>query len=193
MRKHFLLAVASAATLLAATTASYFVVPSGSGSVPHATAAAVDYFLKIDGIEGESDDHRSPNAIEIDSFSWGVSQTGHSTGGGGGSGKATFQDISFKKGIDKSSPILFQSVPEGKHYKSATLMGRRTDGSQFMVVKLSDVLVSSFTQGAAGDMPTESFSLNYTKIEFDYMPQNPDGSTGAPVHGGWDVKANKKM
>ena len=67
--------------------------------------AASDYFLKIDGIDGESTDDRHKGEIDIQSFSWGVSNSGSmSSGSGGGAGKASFQDIHFTRQLDKASP-----------------------------------------------------------------------------------------
>ncbi|AIC16927.1 Hcp family type VI secretion system effector [Nitrososphaera viennensis] len=164
--------------------------------MPSADAATVDYFLKIDGIEGESTNDKHKGEINVESFSWGASNTGSpSTGGGGGAGKVSFQDISFTKNIDKSSPKLMLATATGEHIKQVVLTGEVSGkkGQQFLQIKLTDVLVSSYQQGGgSGAVPTDSFSLNFAKIEFTYYPVNPDGSLGAPVTGGWDIKANRK-
>lgn len=200
MQKNFLrrLAAITVASLTLGA-ASYAFLPAVSNSrsdsgVPMVSAAAVDYFLKLDGIEGESTDQRHKGEISIESFSWGVSQTGLKSGGGGGAGKASFQDFHFTSKMSKASPLLMLSVATGQHIKNAILIGRRTDGEKFMEIKLSDVLISSYQDGGnGGTMPTDQFSLNFAKIEFEYTPQNEDGSTGSPVKAGYDVKANKKI
>ncbi|MEO9363226.1 MAG: type VI secretion system tube protein Hcp [Nitrososphaera sp.] len=165
--------------------------------IPSADAASVDYFLKIDGIEGESTDDKHKGEINIESFSWGASNAGSaSAGGGGGAGKVSFQDISFTKVIDKSSPKLVLATATGEHIKQVTLTGEVSGkkGEQFLQIKLTDVLISSYQQGgSSGAAPIDSFSLSFAKIEFKYYPANPDGSLGAPVTGGWDVKENKKV
>lgn len=160
-----------------------------------ATAAAVDYFLKIDGIEGESTDARHKGEIEIESFSWGESNTGRtSSGGGGGAGKVQMQDIHFTTKISKASPKLFLSCASGKHIKKATLIARKAGKEQqeFLKIEFTDVLVSSYqTGGSESDgLPTDQVSLNFTKIEFDYAPQNPDGSIGGVIGGSWDISEN---
>lgn len=174
----------AAATLLPATT-----------SIPLAHGAQVDYFLKLEGVEGESTDDKHKGEIDIQSFSWGVSQqTTHGGGGGGGSaGKASFQDISFMKRIDKSSPILFQSVPEGRRYPSAILVGEK-DGFPYMRIKFYDVLISSYQQtGDQGStVPTDKVSMSYSKIEYEYTPQSANGAAGSTVKGSWNLKENKK-
>ena len=171
--------------------------PGGGGSPAPAPQAASDYLLEIDGIKGESSDKKHKDTIEISSFSWGVSQTGaHSSGGGGGAGKASFQDLHFTTHVNKASPLLFKRCATGEHIKKATLFVRKAGGNQedYLTIKLTDVLVSSYQTKPSSDsdaVPTDQVSLNFAKIEFDYRPQLSSGQLGAPVHGGWDLKANK--
>ena len=159
---------------------------------------AVDYFLQIDGIKGEAGDSKHAGEIEIDSFSWGVSNAGtHSSGSGGGAGKASFQDIHFTAKVNKASPQLMQACAQGTHIGKATLTVRKQGGDQqeYYTVILTDVLISSYQAGGhdgANSVPTDSFSLNFTKVCFDYKPQKKDGSLDAPQHGGWDLKTNAK-
>lgn len=159
---------------------------------------AVDMFLKIEGIKGESQDKSHQNEIDIQSYSWGVSQSGTlAFGGGGGAGKAQFQDLHFTSRVSKASPLLFLGCATGEHIKDATLSVRKAGGQQqdFLIIKLNDVLVSSYQTGGSsgGDIPTEQISLNYSKIEYFYKPQNEDGSLGGEIRAGWDLKLNKKI
>ena len=158
--------------------------------------AAVDYFLKIDGIEGESQDSKHKNEIQLESFSWGASQTGsfaHS--GGGGAGKVAMQDFHFTMKTSKASPKLFLSCCNGAHIKMATLVARKAgkDQQEYLKILLSDVLVSSFTaSGSPGDViPAESISLNFAKIEIEYKDQKADGSLGGATKAGYDLKQQK--
>ncbi len=160
---------------------------------------AVDYFLKLDGIEGESTDEKHKKEIQIDTFSWGVSNHGTmGRGGGGGSGKAEFSDISFTKWGDTSSPLLVKAAASGEHIASAVFTARKQGGKagqqDFMVVTLSDVMVSSYTtsgHGGADSIPQDSFSLNFTKIEYKYMEQKADGSLGGNKVAKYDRALNK--
>lgn len=108
-----------------------------------------------------------------------------------GAGKATFQDISFVKNLDKSSPQLFVKTATGEHIKEVVLTGESSGkgGQKFLGIKMTDVLISSCQQsGSDSGVPTDSFSLNFAKIEFKYYPTNRDGSLGEPVTGGWDLR-----
>ena len=160
------------------------------------TRSAVDYFLKLEGIPGESVAEGHKDEIEIYSFSFGATQTGGTTGGGG-AGKVVFTDISFTKPVDKSSPQLYLQCAQGKHIPTAILYGRKAGErpTDYYIIKLTDVLISSVqTSGASGgDRPTESLSLNFTKIEFSYARQKPDGSFEPPIQTGWDIKLNVEV
>lgn len=160
---------------------------------------AFDSFLKIAEIKGEALDKKHAGEIEIESFSWGVTQTGSAASGSGhGAGKCVVQDFSFVKKTDKATPNLMQFCCTGKHIPTVEFFVRKAGGEQveFIKYKFSDVIVSSFqtngnTRGGGEDIPTETVTLNFTKVSLDYQEQGQDGKAkGGPVHGGWDVKAN---
>ena len=159
---------------------------------------AVDMFLKIDGIKGESADDKHKDEIDILSFSWGVSQSGsHAYGGGGGAGKANFQDFHFTHREDVASPTLFLRCATGEHIKEATFVARKAGGDkqEYLAIKLTDLLVTSVQKGASGgdEVPLEQVSINYSKVELDYKPQGKDGKLGAAIKAGYDLKLNKKV
>lgn len=161
--------------------------------------AHVDYFLKIEGVDGESTDASHKTEIEIESWSFGGSNAGSfSSGGGGGSGKVAMQDFHFVKKADKASAKLLTACCTGEHLKKATLTCRKAGKEQqeFLQIILSPVLVSSFqTGGSAGSdiIPMDQVSLNFGKVEFKYKEQKADGSLGGEIVGGWDVTTNKPV
>jgi type VI secretion system secreted protein Hcp len=160
---------------------------------------AVDYFLKIDGIEGESHDSKHKNEIDLISWSWGASQTGTSSaGGGGGAGKVSMQDFNFQMKVNKATPKLILVCAGGDHIKKAVLTCRKagTDQQEFLLYTFTDILVSSYVTGGAShgdEIPNEQVSLNYSKMEIEYKEQKPDGTLDGPVKSGWDLKLNKKV
>jgi type VI secretion system secreted protein Hcp len=160
--------------------------------------AQVDYFLKIDGVEGESTDDKHKSEIDLQSWSWGENNSGsHVAGGGGGAGKVVMQDFHFVMKTNKASPKLLLACATGEHIKKAVLTCRKAGGEQqeYMTMTLSDLLVSSFqTSGSQGDViPMDQISLNYSKIEYEYKPQTEKGTLGAAVKVGYDLKLNKKV
>lgn len=156
---------------------------------------ATDIFAKIGDIKGESLDAKHKDEIEVLSFSWGVTNSGGGAvpGGGGGAGKATFHDLTITHAIDKASPVLFQSCATGVHIKDATITHRKAGKGQqeFLIVKMNDVIITSVSHGGSQDGSSESVSLAFAKVDFEYKPQKPDGSLDAGVHFKYDLKANK--
>ncbi len=156
---------------------------------------AVDYFLKIDGIPGESTDKSHTNEIDLESWSWGESNSGSSaSGGGGGAGKVNMNDFSFSMKVCKASPKLFLNCANGAHIKSALLTCRKagTEQQEYLKITFSDLLISSYqTGGSTGaEVPSESITFNFGKIEVSYAPQKPDGKLDSPVVHNWSVKTN---
>ena len=157
--------------------------------------ANVDYFLKIDGIEGESTDDKHKSEIDIESWSWGANQSGTSAGmGGGGAGKVNMQDFHFVMRHNKASPLLMKACATGQHIKEAKLTCRKAGGEQqeYMTIKFADLLVSSYQTGGNNgtDVITETIALNFAKVKFAYTVQNADGTKGDEKEWAWDVKAN---
>ena len=135
--------------------------------------AAVDFFLKIEGIDGESADAIHKDWIEISSFSWGETNAGSSAGTGG---KVSIQDFHFVAKLDKASPLLMLACATGQHIQKAQLTCRKngTNPVEFLTITLEDCLISSFAPSSENKtFPTESISLNFQKIEFIYKsPRN---------------------
>ena len=161
--------------------------------------ANVDYFLKIDGIEGESKDDKHGSEIEVLSFSFGANQLGtHEAGQGGGGGKVAMQDFHFVMKVNKASPKLFLACATGEHIKKAVLVCRKAGSTQqeYVTYTFSDLIVSNYQTGGSGGsdiIPTDQISLNFAKIEFEYKTQDEKGILGKPVKVGYDLKANKKL
>ena len=161
---------------------------------------AVDYFLKIDGIPGESTDLKRKDHIDVEAWSWGeVRAIAPGGGTGAGAGKVEMQDLNFTAGFSKASPQLMLACASGKHLKSAVLSARRKGDKSdldFLTFTLSDVLVSSYQTGGAeaGEItPADSVSLNFAKLQIEYKEQKADGSLGGSIKVGWDAKQNKQF
>jgi type VI secretion system secreted protein Hcp len=155
-----------------------------------------DIFLKIEGIKGESLDVKHKDEIEVVSFSWGMTNPGSVvSGGGGGAGKATFQDLSIVHKIDKASPLLMRACATGTHLKEATISYRKAgkDQQDYLIVKLNDIIITGVTDAAASDQAgSENVSLAFLKIDLEYKPQKADGSLDTGIHFKYDLKANKE-
>jgi type VI secretion system secreted protein Hcp len=159
---------------------------------------AFDAFLKIEGIKGESVDAKHKDEIVLESFSWGVSNSGAGYAGSAGraTGKSAPSDFSVVKKVDKSSPDLFAACASGKHTGTMQVTIRKAGGEplEYLVYKFSEVMVSSYQAGGSsgGDLPVETVSFNYSKVEISYVPQDKTGKGMSPVGTGWDFSSNKK-
>ena len=156
---------------------------------------AVDVFLKLGDIGGESTDAAHKGEIDVLSWSWGISQSGTmSAGGGGGAGKASFADLSFMHGFDKSSPAIMTACATGTHIPEATLIARKAGKGQqeYIIFKMSDILVTSVQPSGSSEHPMESVSMQFAKVDIEYKPQKTDGSLDAGVHFIYDIKGNKE-
>jgi type VI secretion system secreted protein Hcp len=161
--------------------------------------AAVDYFLRITGIDGESADAKHKGEIDVDSWSWGATNPGTAqAGGGGGAGKVAIQDFHFVTRASKASPRLFLACASGQHLKEARLTARKTGPSQadFLTLTFSDVLVSTYQTGGsehADVVPLDQVSLKFAKVLMEYRAQKADGSLEQPIKAGWDLTKNAKL
>ncbi|MGH8510557.1 MAG: Hcp family type VI secretion system effector [Gammaproteobacteria bacterium] len=160
---------------------------------------AVDMFLKLADIKGECKDSAHKEEIDVESFSWGMTQSGSMhAGGGGGSGKVNVQDVSLTKYVDKASPNLMLACCNGTHYPEAVLAVRKAgeDPLEYLKIKMSEVMITSVQTGGGGgeDRLTETLSLNFAKVEVEYQPQGKDGKAdGGAIAMGWNIEENIKV
>lgn len=161
-------------------------------------SGAIDMFMKIEGIDGESQDSAHKDEIDVLSWSWGMTNSGtFHTGGGGGAGKANFQDISFTKWVDKSTPKLMEACASGATIPAATLVLRKAGGEplEYLIIRMEKVLVTSVSTGGSGgeDRLTENVTLNFAQIMVKYTEQRADGGIGDIVEFGWDIETNAPL
>jgi len=164
---------------------------------------SVDIFLVIPGVKGETTDatFASQKAIDVQSWSWGMSQAGSAgIGTGSGVGKVNVQDLTFTKYTDSSTPTLMAACCGGTAYgtsaANAVVLSMRKSGGAaplvYMQISLFNVTVSAVTPSTAAgnDMQSESVSLHFGAFQVSYTPQNADGTKGAAVTMTWNVAGN---
>jgi type VI secretion system secreted protein Hcp len=92
-----------------------------------------------------------------------------------GPGGASKRDFTVTKYVDKASPDLFKACNKGTHFAVAIIHVRKAGGKpqEFLVIKMTDVIITSYQTGSskAGQKPTETLSLNFTKIQFKNVQQ----------------------
>ena len=165
---------------------------------------ALEMFLKLAGIAGESLDAKHKGEIDVLAWSWGLStpevSSAAGAGAGAGAGRVKIDNISIQKWVDIASPLLISSETTGKHITDGTLSTRKAltagkAGGDFLLFKMTDVIVTSVHVAASADTdrPTESITLSFAKFEFDYQPTKADGSLGPAGSVGWDIVTAKQV
>jgi type VI secretion system secreted protein Hcp len=160
----------------------------------------IEIFLKLDGIDGESEKNGAEKWIEIFSFSNGASNPSSvAFGTGSGAGKVDLSSLSLQKQLDISSPKLFLNCCAGTHIAKGTMMVREATGSDtpqvYYQYDMTEVFCDSISWGGAanGGKPSESLSMSAKSLQVTYFPQDSTGKLGNKVVAGWDVSTNKKM
>ena len=158
---------------------------------------AVDMFIKLKDIKGEAQDAKHKDEIDVLAWSWGLSQSGTThMGSGSGGGKANFQDISFTKYVDKSTPDLMKACANGKHIEDATLVCRKAGEKplEYITILMKDVIVSSVSAGGSGgeDRLTENITLNFANVDYKYVEQTAKGAEGAKPEFKWKIPENEE-
>src|SRR5215831_18903889 len=158
---------------------------------------AMDMFIKIGDLKGESKDSKHKEEIDVLAWSWGMSNSGSAhVGGGAGAGKVNVQDLSFTKWIDATSPDLMLACCNGKHFDSAELIVRKAGEQplEYLKIKMTEVMITSVSTGGSGgeDRLTENVTLNFAKVKVDYAEQTEKGSKAATPSMTWDIAENVK-
>lgn len=156
---------------------------------------AVDMFLELDGIDGESADKTHSGKIEIMAFSWTGSNSGTMhVSTGGGAGKAQFGDLSVTKYVDKATPVLWKKLSDGAHIAKGKLIVRKAGGDplEYLKLEMDHILVSNIAEGGTGgdDRLIESVSLNFRAFKVIYTPQSKEGTPEGEVEHGWNIAEN---
>lgn len=155
---------------------------------------AVDYFLKLDGIQGESQDDKHKNEIQVLSWSWGASNISSVAGtGGSGAGKVDMSDVSMMLNFDKSTPKFFKSISAGSHIATGTLSAIKagSDGKPYLKVDFKEIFVTSLQMSASSEVPAVSLSFTYDEIKIDYSAQDEKGNIASTGPVTFNTKQNK--
>lgn len=160
---------------------------------------ALDVYLQIDGIKGESADSAHLGWIEVSSAHWGVSQpinSRASTSGGFSAERCDHRTLSFSKLADLASPVLMQTCSMGKTIPKAKLEFMRADGDgkpvKYYEIELENVMIANMDQQVIdGGLVRDDIGLRFAKVKWKYTQQRIGGGMGGNTAGGWDLCGNK--
>jgi type VI secretion system secreted protein Hcp len=154
---------------------------------------AIDSFLKLGTLKGESVVKGFEDQIQLLSWGWGMTQTGTThTASGGGAGKVDVSDLQISKHVDAASPMLALACCKGTHYDSATLTMRKAGGTalEYVTITLTDLIVTSYSvsEGGGGDLLTDTVTLNFSKFKYSFQPQDNKGAKkGGAIDATYDI------
>jgi type VI secretion system secreted protein Hcp len=150
---------------------------------------ALNMFLKVGTIKGESADPDHQDWLDALAWSWGESNSGNTHVSPPASGTASLQDLSITTYLDKAAPLLMAACAAGTIFTAATLVAVAPGTTPIEVLryKMDTVLVSSISNGGSSgeDRFTQSISLNYAKITWTYVPV-VGGVAGTPISRSWN-------
>ena len=160
---------------------------------------AIDVYLQIDGIKGESSDSGHKDWIECSSVNWGVLQPKSATAsssGGHTAERCEHTAITIDKLADLATPLLLQNCSSGKTIPKAKFEFLRADGQgeriKYFEIELINVLISSVAPSVSeGDILKETIALKYSQVKWKYVQQKISGGSGGNTSGGWDLSTNK--
>lgn len=159
--------------------------------------AAVDYFLILDGIIGESKDATHAGAIQLSAWGWSAQNTGTMQyGSGGGAGRARVDDFYLLMRLNAATPKLIEKLASGEHIPRAVLICRKAGKTphEYLRITFEDVVVSTYSTGSAEDgdaIPMERVTLNFAKINYEYREQKADGTLGGAIVAAHNMKQNR--
>jgi type VI secretion system secreted protein Hcp len=154
-------------------------------------------FLKYGSINGETTQVSHKDWIEIQSMQFGVGR-GISSGVGGGSKREatapTVSEITLTKTMDIASNLLLKEALGGKAV-DVKIELTQTDNSgkhvAFLKYILTNTLISSYSISSGGDRPSESLSLNFTKVDSEYRNIDDKFASKTSGHVIFDIALSK--
>jgi type VI secretion system secreted protein Hcp len=162
--------------------------------------AETDMFLKLDGIEGESQDSKFKDWIEVLSWNWSVHQSSTAQRHQGlGHSKASFQELHVSKHLDKASVKAFKACAKGDHIKKAKLVCRKAGGDsplEYFTIEMDDVLITNVAfsgHGGGGSQVSETLALSFAKFKEIYKPQGKTGTAESNVDWGFSINEHKEV
>jgi type VI secretion system secreted protein Hcp len=155
-----------------------------------------DIFVRIDGIDGESQDAAHRGAIQASSVRWKISQdSSMHSGSGGGAGKATVGDMVLTHDIDRASPNLMKYNLTGKHIGKVVVTLRKAGGAplEFLRYTLEDVIVTGVEITIVGENFVETVGLSFARVKQEYTVQNAQGGNAGTVTASFDIRKNAEI
>jgi type VI secretion system secreted protein Hcp len=150
-----------------------------------------DYYLKVDGIDGESQDQSHPGEIRVHDFNLAMTNRGNRAGYS--VGRPYFEDFSFSGPIDASYPKLNEACLKNVAVPKAVLTCRKSGKTQldFLKVTFSNAYITNCKVETSEATPVMVFTLSFAKIQVDYREQKQEGGLGGAVSAIFNLSSGK--
>lgn len=155
-------------------------------------------YMKYGSIKGAVTTDGFKDWIELGSFQWGVGRAIGTAARGSTSrehSEPSLSEVTVTKVTDVSSPKLFLDAVAGKLDSKVTIKFTTTSKgavTTFLTYEMENTGISGFSMSSGGDMPSESLSLNFTKISETFTGEDP-GVSGSPETVGYDLTQMKTV
>lgn len=158
-------------------------------------------YIKYGDIKGDvtAEGHKGTEGwVEVNSFQFGVGRGISSPTGGSSdreSSAPSVSEIVVTKPMDKSSYRWLEESLYGEG-QAVTIDFCKTDKGKLEVYAsytLEDCMVSGYSVNSGGDRPSESLSLNFTKVIFNFSEMGAKNDKGETPKTGWDIAAAKAV
>lgn len=153
-------------------------------------------YLNYNKIPGDVTESTHTGWIELNSCQWGIGRGISSPTGGSAdreSSAPSVSEIVVTKATDVSSTKLLNEAYQGEGQK-CTIDFCKTDKGKlevYLTLNLENTMISGHSISSGGDRPTESLSLNFTKVEFKNVNMGAAGETGSPDSVTYDIALGK--
>jgi type VI secretion system secreted protein Hcp len=147
----------------------------------------VDWWLRLDGIDGESTDRDHPRQIEVLALDWQATQKSTSAAGAGS------KDISLALATSSASPAILSKCVQGAAVPTATISGRKSGEGQrdFLTWDFTNLRFKSYDVAFTEGPPIDVVTFSFTQVTMTYRPQDAKGGLGTPVVVTWNLKTDK--
>jgi type VI protein secretion system component Hcp len=149
---------------------------------------AISAFLKLDDVTGDSVVAGHEGEIELLTVVWDEGRRGAGPSSTGMvPGTLSIGEVRVTTIAGKAGPKLMIRCAQGTRSANGaiTFVNDATPRDAFTTIRMTDVLVDSYTHAGSGDVPVDQISLSFTSIQIEYRPASATGAPGTPITGIW--------